>query len=104
MPLVPITVYYRWFFFLIITWARTSASEETFTVQNAITWQTTNLNRAACDRILGAQWIASTIDRLGTEAAAVHFRGRASGAWTANDREHHAAFRSLCNLLEGGAQ
>ncbi len=66
-----------------------------------ITWTTDNLDRATCDRILGARWVQSVIEEVGELGAAAHFNTRAAGAWHANERESHAAFRSLVRLIGG---
>ncbi len=64
----------------------------------AITWTTTDLSRARIAGILGSAWVAG-IEAKGREAAIVFCSGRARGAWDANERESHAAYRSLAALL-----
>lgn len=64
-----------------------------------ITWQTRDLSRLDVETLLGkgivALWFASN-RQFSIEAAEI----RAHNAWMANDRESHAAYRSLHNLLK----
>ena len=62
-----------------------------------IQWHQT-LTREQIARILGAEWIAM-VEALPRAHALAFCASRASGAWDANDRESHAAYRSLSILL-----
>lgn len=61
-----------------------------------LTWKTDDLSAEQVDYILGA----GTVAKVATMQNGVgHAAARARGAWDANEREAHAAWRSLENLL-----
>jgi hypothetical protein len=63
---------------------------------NAITWNTTDLDMARIARILGPDHVAWI---KAQPSPAIVAGCRAVGAWDANNRELHAAYRSLQRLL-----
>ena len=62
---------------------------------NEITWTTDDLGIDRINGILGASFVARL---LAEHNAAAFCSGRAYGAWQANEREYHAAYRSLAKI------
>lgn len=70
--------------------------ETTWFSTERLTWKTDDLSAEQVDYILGA----GTVAKVATMTNGVgHAAARARGAWDANEREAHAAWRSLENLL-----
>jgi hypothetical protein len=67
-------------------------------MNDPITWRTTDLSRARVEYILGRDWVAKFFAMPRAKAIAAA-RSRGHGAWEANEREYHAAYRSLERLL-----
>ena len=86
---------------------RVGGSEATFSLFGTpapITWRTGDLSRARIESIfgggaLGKKWVADILARPKAEALA-YCVSRKRGAFDANDREHHAAYASLCRMID----
>lgn len=70
--------------------------------ETAIAWTTDDLSIERARAILGAEWVAR-FEAMEPAVAAVACESRALGAWTANDRESHAAYKSLARIFGGAS-
>lgn len=68
------------------------------TMTDEITWRTDNLPKSRIEKILGASFVAQ-IEQMGDLKGAIFCCCRAHGWRDANEREYHAAYRSLCRIL-----
>lgn len=64
-----------------------------------ITWRTDDLTIGQVESMLGRDFVARFFNMPNREAAIASVVGRIRGTWDANDREAHAAYRSLARLL-----
>ncbi len=64
-----------------------------------ITWRTDDLTIGRVETMLGRDFVALFFDMPNREAAIASVVCRIRGSWDANDREAHAAYRSLARLL-----
>lgn len=60
-----------------------------------ITWGTDDLGLDRIKRILGGAYVDGILAAWNAEGICA---GRARGAWDANEREYHAAYRSLAKI------
>ena len=69
----------------------------------AITWATDNLSRDRAAYLLGYR-ATQLQPLLATEGYLGHCLSRAQGAFDANEREMHAAYRSLARIIQQAAR